>query len=70
MLTLADLGTIYKPSIHALPKEEQLSWCNQWLDKIQNILEKNRILLNAYQKEQLRQMIQTAQNEMKKNNDG
>ena len=66
MAELIDIDELYKTTISKLPKAELLSYCNQRLDKAHNILEKNIDLLNSHQKEQLREMIKTIQEEIEK----
>lgn len=66
MPSLSNLDDLYKKTISKLPKEERLLYCNQTLDKAQNILQKNLTILDNSQKEQLGQMIKAAQNEIRK----
>ena len=66
MAELIDIDELYKTTISKLPKAELLSYCNERLDNTHNILEKNIDLLNSHQKEQLREMIKTIQEEIEK----
>ena len=65
MPKLSELDDLYKTTVSKLPKADRLSYCNQRLDKAQYILEKNLGLLNSAQKNQLKEMIEAAQNEIK-----
>jgi len=66
MPTLADLDSLYKTTISKMPTADKLSYCNQTLDKAQYILQKNIAILDKFQKDQLGQMIQAAQDEIKR----
>ena len=55
MPTLSELDDLYRTAISKLPKADQLSYCNQRLNKVQYILEKNKDILDTDQKNQLRQ---------------
>ena len=70
MPTFSELDDLYKTTISKLPIVDRISYCNQRLDKVQYILEKNKDILDDDQKTRLRQMIRAAQNEVRKINDG
>ena len=66
MATLIELDELYKTTISKLPAESRLSYCIKHLDKIQSVLAKNAGALDRQQKEQLKEIIEAAQKEIKK----
>lgn len=64
MTAFEQLDELYRTTISKLPKADRLSYCNQKLDKVQYILEKNKDILDEHQKMHLRQMIKAAQDEI------
>jgi len=64
--TLSDIDELYKQTVSKLPKKERLDYCDLYIDKAQLILAKNGRLLSDNQKDNLQQMIQAAQREIKK----
>lgn len=65
MATLADLDDLYKTTISKLPTVDRLSYCNQTLDKAQHILQNKGAILDTFQKDQFRNIIKAAQDEIK-----
>jgi hypothetical protein len=66
MATLIELDELYKTTISKLPAESRLSYCIKHLDKIQSVLAKNAGALDRQQKEQLKEIIEATQKEIKK----
>lgn len=66
MAELLDLDLLYKTTICKLPTQSRLSYCIKHLDKIQSVLTKNASTLGKQQKEQLREIIEATQNEIRK----
>ncbi|MDO9184400.1 MAG: hypothetical protein Q7W13_00190 [Bacteroidia bacterium] len=66
MATLLDLDILYKTTISKLPTESRLSYCIKHLDKIQSVLTKNASALDRKQKEQLKEIIEATQKEIRK----
>jgi hypothetical protein len=66
MATLLDLDVLYKTTISKLPTESRLSYCIKHLDKIQSVLTKNASALDRKQKEQLKEIIEATQKEIRK----
>ena len=66
MATLLELDELYKTTICKLPDESRLSYCIKHLDKIQSVLAKNAGALDRQQKEQLKEIIEATQKEIKK----
>ena len=66
--SLPEIDPLYKGTVSKLPKNDRLYYCNKSIDKTQHILEKSLQYLGKKQKEQLREMIITAQNEIEKIN--
>jgi|GEM_PF-4919520 len=66
MATLIELDELYKTTISKLPAESRLSYCIKHLDKIQSVLAKNAGALDRQQKEQLKEIIEATQKEIRK----
>ena len=66
MATLTELDELYKTTISKLPVESRLSYCIKHLDKIQSVLTKNASALDRQQKEQLKEIIESTQKEIRK----
>ena len=66
MKTLSDFDQLYKTTVSNLPKNERLWYCTRSLDKLQLMLVKNSGLLDVQLKENLKEMIEATQEEIKK----
>jgi hypothetical protein len=64
-LSLAKIDTVYQ-QIQSLTLEERIIYCENLIDRTQNILSKNAGLLTVSQKQSLQQVILVAQKELKK----
>lgn len=66
MATLMEFDELYKTTVSKLPVESRLSYCIKHLDKIQSVLTKNASALDRQQKEQLKEIIEATQKEIRK----
>ena len=66
MKTLSDFDQLYKSTISELPKDQRLWYCTRSLDKLQLMFAKNSTLLDVQLKENLKEMIEATQEEIKK----
>jgi hypothetical protein len=65
MKTLADLDNLYKTTIIKLPSDARLWYCTRHLDKLQLLLANNVDILDNEQKEEIKEIIQVTQEEIK-----
>jgi hypothetical protein len=66
MKNLSDFDQLYKTTVSNLPKQERLWYCTRSLDKLQLMLIKNSSLMDIQLKENLREMIEATQEEIKR----
>jgi hypothetical protein len=66
MKTLSDFDQLYKTTISNLPVPQRIWYCTRSLDKLQLMMVKNSKLLDAQLKENLKDMIEATQAEIKK----
>lgn len=66
MANLIEFDELYKTTISKLPVESRLSYCIKHLDKIQSVFTKNATALDRQQKEQLKEIIEATQKEIRK----
>lgn len=65
MSELKEMDSFYKNIIASLPVKQQISYCEQLIDKAQLTLIRNRKLLNKTVEEELKKIIEAAQYEIK-----
>lgn len=66
MKTLSDFDSIYDSTVSQLPKEQRIWYCTRQLDKFQLMLVNNSKHLDAQLKENLKDMIEATQVEIKR----
>lgn len=66
MPELKEMDSFYKNVISNLPSKQQISYCEQLIDKAQLTLIRNSKLLNDTVEEELKKIIEAAQQEIKK----
>jgi dihydroneopterin aldolase len=66
MRTLQDLDVNYKRMSENISNEEKLNYCNDIIDRFQNIIEKNRAYLSERVKNEFSELIGAAQGEIVK----
>lgn len=65
MPELKEMDSVYKNVISNLPMKQQMSYCEQLIDKAQLTLIRNSKLLNETVEEELKKIIEAAQQEIK-----
>lgn len=65
MTELKEMDSFYKNVIYNLPTKQQISYCEQLIDKAQLTLIRNSKLLNETVEEELKKIIEAAQHEIK-----
>ncbi len=65
MPELKEMDSVYKNVISNLPMKQQISYCEQLIDKAQLTLIRNSKLLNETVEAELKKIIEAAQQEIK-----
>lgn len=65
-MNLKELDSFYKNVITNLPAKQQISYCEQLIDKAQLTLIRNSKLLSEIVEDELKKIIEAAQQEIKK----
>ena len=65
MKKLKEMDSVYKNVISNLPMKQQISYCEQLIDKAQLTLIRNSKLLNETVEAELKKIIEAAQQEIK-----
>lgn len=64
MKNLADFDPLYKENIVHLPKEDRIEYCENYMNKITNLLAKSGHYMDSNLKQKLQEMIDAAKQEI------